>query len=291
MYMLHSHPTYLSVIAAMLGAFLILAPVEADAQERDRELPRLSPSAATSQVIGVTEVMITYGRPAVRERTIFGELVPYGEVWRTGADEATTISFSDDVEIEGEHVEEGIYALFTIPGEDEWSIILNEQPEQWGAYQYDEDGDVLNVSATPEPAEHQERLTFYFEDIDRTSGTLVLHWADVRVPIDLRVDTDAVLSERAEEAIEQEEWDALHGYAAHALQQEVMMDEARDWVQAWVAEEETFANLALKARILAWHGDYQAASDVVDRAIAAGEVEEASPDQLEELEQEAQEWH
>ena len=148
----------------------------AHAQERAGDNPRISPNAAVSQTIGTTVVSVTYGRPGVREREIFGDLVPLGEVWRTGADEATTITFSNDVTFEGEPVPAGTYSLFTIPQEEEATIVLNSVADQWGAYEYDESQDVLRVDVTPENVRHMEQLMFYFTDVSEEGGTLVIHW-------------------------------------------------------------------------------------------------------------------
>ncbi len=162
--------------------------VEAIAQERGNDEARVSPNAAVSQTIGTTEVRITYGRPSVNDRTIFAAdgLVPYGDVWRTGANEATTISFSSDVTVQGESLSAGTYSLYTIPGEESWTIIFNENANQWGT-EYDESGDVLRVEATPESAPQREMMMFYFTDISDTSGTCVLHWDETRVPFEISV--------------------------------------------------------------------------------------------------------
>lgn len=159
------------------------------AQERGNDEPRVSPNATVSQTIGTTEVQMTYGRPFVNDRTIFSEdgLVPYGDVWRTGANEATTISFSSDVTVQGEPLSAGTYSLYTIPGTDSWTIIFNENANQWGT-EYDESGDVLRVEATPESGPQVEMMMFYFENVTETSGTCVLHWNETRVPFEIEVD-------------------------------------------------------------------------------------------------------
>ena len=182
------HPHSNQLLTAMklrypLLALLLLIAMPALAQERANDEPRQSPNAAVSQTIGTTEVDVVYGRPSVRDRDIFGDLVPYGEVWRTGANEPTVISFSDDVTVEGEAVSAGTYALFTIPGEDAWTVILNSDTEQWGAMAYDEGKDVLRAEVTPMEGDDMEMMTITFEDVTDTQGTLVLHWDDVRVPV------------------------------------------------------------------------------------------------------------
>ncbi len=171
-------------VPVVLLLALLVAP--ASAQERGNDEPRVSPNAAVSQTIGTTEVRVTYGRPSVNDREIFGSLVPYDEVWRTGANEATTITFSSDVQVEGESLSAGTYSLFTMPGTDTWTLIFNSEANVWGT-SYDESNDVLRVQVEPESASMQEMVTFTFENVTDTSGTCVLHWADVRVPFEISV--------------------------------------------------------------------------------------------------------
>jgi len=111
--------------------------------------------------------------------------VPYDEVWRTGANEATTISFSSDVQVEGEPLSAGTYSLYTIPGEDTWTVIFNGIANQWGT-QYDASEDVLRIDVEPESAPMQEMMTFAFEDVSESTGTCVLHWAQTRVPFEIQ---------------------------------------------------------------------------------------------------------
>ncbi len=158
------------------------------AQERGNDEVRVSPNAAVSQTIGTTEVRLTYGRPSMNGRTIFADdgLVPYGEVWRTGANEATTISVASDVMIEGEPLSEGTYSLYTIPGPDTWTIIFNNTANQWGT-SYDESEDALRVEVSPKSAPTREMMTFLFTNVSETSGTCVLHWNETRVPFTIEV--------------------------------------------------------------------------------------------------------
>lgn len=161
-----------------------------NAQERDHERVWQSPSAVTGQTIGLTQVEVTYGRPAVRDRVIFGEdgLVPYGEVWRTGANESTAITFPDDVIIEGELLEAGVYSVYTVPGEKDWTIIFNEKLS-WGT-QYDEASDVLRVQVRSKKAHFVEQMMIYFEDVTPETGTMVIHWARVKVPVRIMPDRE-----------------------------------------------------------------------------------------------------
>lgn len=180
--------TFFRALGIALSVFLLVlaSAAPATAQERGNDEPRTSPNAAVSQTIGTTEVRLTYGRPHVNGRTVFGELVPYDEVWRTGANEATTFSVSSDVTIEGEPLSAGTYSLYTIPGTETWTIIFNNVANQWGT-SYDQGKDALRVEVTPESASSREMMTFLFENVTDTSGTCVLHWADVRVPFEIQV--------------------------------------------------------------------------------------------------------
>ncbi|MEX2597901.1 MAG: DUF2911 domain-containing protein [Salibacteraceae bacterium] len=155
-----------------LSLFIASASIMvADAQEKPK-----SPAQSTSATIDGVNVTITYNAPSVRGREIWGKLVPFNEVWRTGANEATTISFDKDVMIEGQALPSGSYALFTIPGEDEWTYIFNSEPKQWGAYKYDQSKDALRVKATPKTRAMQEQMAFVIED-----NKVMLHWEKLGV--------------------------------------------------------------------------------------------------------------
>ena len=177
------HSVYIKISLVAVMSFFISAT--ALAQERGNEEPRKSPNATVSQTIGTTDITITYGRPAVDDRTIFGDLVPYGEVWRTGANESTALVLSDDVAIEGKKLEAGTYSLYTIPGKDEWTIIINSKLS-WGT-QYDKSKDVLRFTTEPQKADFSERLLFYFEDVSQESATVILHWDTTKVPFTINI--------------------------------------------------------------------------------------------------------
>jgi len=166
-----------------LAAFFMAESVQA--QERTTDRLWESPNAAVEQQIGLTTISITYGRPSVNERTIFGDLVPYDDVWRTGANESTAITFSDDVLIEGEQLEAGTYSLYTVPGEDGWTIIINDILS-WGT-QYDQSGDILRVDVEAQEAPHMEQFMIYFQNVNSDEGELVLHWDETKVPLTISV--------------------------------------------------------------------------------------------------------
>jgi hypothetical protein len=129
-------------------------------------------------------VKVVYSRPFRNGREVFGELVPYGKVWRTGANENTEITFYQDATVAGKKVKKGTYSLFTIPGEKTWTIILNSDLDYWGAYSYNEKNDVLRVDVSPEKAEREvENFTIQFLGSDRKSASMVLAWDDIQVNI------------------------------------------------------------------------------------------------------------
>lgn len=141
-----------------------------------------SPAAKVEQKVGETMVTIDYHQPSMKGRAIFGGLVPYGKVWRTGANNATTIEFSKDVTINGKAVKAGKYALFTIPNENEWTIIINSEHDQWGAYKYNEKKDVTRFSAKPAEHNSTEKMTFSIDE----NGTVNLDWASTRVSFNIK---------------------------------------------------------------------------------------------------------
>jgi len=148
-------------------AFSLLLGLSLSAQEK-----RASPLLKESTEIKGTKISWQYGQPSKKGREIFGKLVPYGKIWRTGANEASVISFSKDVMIEGKKLAAGKYALFSIPGEDKWTIIFNTIWNQWGAYNYENDKDALRVKVSPNTAEESEKFTMTLSE----EGVMTLHW-------------------------------------------------------------------------------------------------------------------
>ncbi|MDH3403550.1 MAG: DUF2911 domain-containing protein [Acidobacteriota bacterium] len=164
------YPTYLMLIALLA---LVALPVLAG---RGDDANRKSKNGKTAGTIDEVEVTVEYGRPNVKDREIWGALVPYGKVWRTGADEATAITFGADVLVEGQALAAGTYGLFTIPGESEWTFIFNNVAEQWGAFDYSDAEDALRVDVTPQASEHVEAMDFAIE-----GSSVVLRWEKLAV--------------------------------------------------------------------------------------------------------------
>ena len=172
--MMHSRFT------ALLFSAFVLSALSSNAQDDKSKRP--SPPAEVSGTVEGTDITINYSRPSVKGRTIFGELEPYGKVWRTGANEATTFEVSTDVEVEGQPLPAGKYALFTIPTEDDWTVVFNKTADQWGAFNYDEAEDALRVEVTPEETDDlTEQLTFEIGD----DGEVTMRWANTAVSFDV----------------------------------------------------------------------------------------------------------
>jgi len=167
------------VIAILIAVALVLAPLWA---QRGDDAERLSKNGKAEGTIDGVEITVEFGRPSVKSRTIWGGLVPFDRIWRTGADEATTFTLSADASIEGQPLSAGVYSLFTIPGEAEWTVIFNTVSEQWGAFNYDENKDALRVTVSPQSADFTESLDFLIEGAD-----LILQWADLAVPVRISV--------------------------------------------------------------------------------------------------------
>lgn len=247
-------------------------------------LPRVSQRATVSQTVGFTDVTITYGRPSVHGRRIWGELIPYGIVWRTGANEATTIAFSKDVTIDRHVLPAGTYSMQTILSKAHWTLIFNKVSKQWGSFEYDPAQDALRIEVTPTPCPFTELLTFSIPRATAISADVVLQWERMSVRFTFETDTAAKVLTNARAAIASaaaEDWTTPLRAAEWAFDNDVAPAEARDWVDRSIAVRETYANLELKAKMLAKTGNTREAVSVARRAIAAARAAEPKVDPAE----------
>jgi len=221
------------------------------------EFPAPSPACALKQHVGLTDIEVDYSRPGVKGRDIFGGLIPYGQVWRTGANQATKVIFSTPVKLNGTEIPAGTYAFLTIPGKDEWTIVVNKGAEQWGAYKYDEKADIARIKATPIKSEKPiETFTIEFNDIRDDSSVMNLAWDKTVVPIKLEVDFADKLTSQIEAVMASD--DAKKPYFQAALfyyNHGKDLQKASKWVDAAIAEREAHYIVYLKAEILAKLGD------------------------------------
>jgi hypothetical protein len=162
---------------AALTLVMVSLPLAA---QRGDDADRASKNGSTVGKVDGVDIGVSYGRPQVKDREVWGALVPNGQVWRTGANEATTIEFSGDVMIEGEALLAGKYGLFTIPGESEWTVIFNKVPQQWGAFNYDANEDALRVTVEPGECEHVESMDFLID-----GSNVTVRWAETAVSFEV----------------------------------------------------------------------------------------------------------
>jgi hypothetical protein len=230
------------------------------AQTPKVDFPAASPACTRKQRVGLTDIEIVYSRPGVKGRTIFGGIVPYGQVWRTGANQATKITFSTPVKLNGADIPAGTYALFTIPGENEWTIIINKGAAQWGAFQYDEKADVARFKVTPiQLAEQIETFTIEFNRIRDESAVMNLVWDHTVVPIKLEIELTGKIVPQIEAAMASpdKKSDGFYFQAAtFYYNHDQDLNKALDWVNAGLADNPRIAYemLHLKAQILAKQG-------------------------------------
>jgi len=222
--------------------------------QNDLNLPDVSQAAEVKQRVALTDITVNYHRPLVNGRKIWGGVVPYGKVWRAGANENTTIEFSDPVSIEGKPLAKGTYGLHMIPNPDSWTVIFSKTNTGWGSYSYKQDEDALRVDVKPRPlAEMKDALEFEFEDLKPDSTAVTLKWDKLGVPFTVSIkDADQTLQNiRAQlKGRGQFTWQALDEAAQFCLTRKINLDEALQWADASIQNEERFDNLSTKADIL-----------------------------------------
>lgn len=259
----------------LIAAVVLLTASAALAQQGPRS-PRVSPKSSLFQTVGLTDVTINYNRPGVKGRQIWGSLVPYGDVWRTGANEATTIEFSEDVWINGNKLTKGLYSLHTIPGQSQWVVIFNSVAQQWGSYSYDAAKDALRVQVTPETAEHREWMSFEIPEMTTDTAKVVLRWEKIAVPFTI----DTKSTERTLAGFRnamQPDWRTPYMAADFAFNNKgaATDQDLSDWLNRSLSVQENTANLWLKARFLERQGKKAEAIQAAEAAIAKASPQQA----------------
>jgi hypothetical protein len=263
--------------AFALGASLSAqtpAPAQAPAAPKGPPAPQLtvpaaSPVSTLKQRVGLTDIEIVYARPGAKGRTMIGKVEPYGAVWRTGANNATTITFSTDVKLGGQPVPAGKYALFTIPTEKDWTVIINKGSAQWGAFAYKQEDDLVRFNVTPVKLnDHVETFEIGINDIRDGSATINLSWEKVRVPIKLEIDLNPIFAKidevMAGEGVRPNTYSQAAGfYLDHGRD----LTKALKWIEASVAAGANQTNVHLKAKILAKMGNKDAAIAAAKQSI------------------------
>lgn len=224
------------------------------AQSLVLDLPRQSQHALVSQRIGITDITINYHRPLVGDRKIWGTLVPYGQVWRAGANENTTITFSDPVTIEGQPLDKGTYGLHMIPTADQWTVIFSKNSTSWGAFTYNQAEDALRVTVKPQPSEMHKALTYDFDQVQPDSTVVELEWEQLAVPFKVSVDVHGIVEASAKKQLRnlsQYTWISWDEAATYFLTEKVNLDDALVYTNKSIEQEDRFDNEMTKSQVLA----------------------------------------
>ncbi len=255
------------------------------------KLPRASQHAVLTQTIGLTDMTIVYSRPGAKSRKVFGELVPFGQVWRTGANEATTINFSEPVTINGQKLAAGSYSLHTIPGADSWTLIFNSVDKQWGSFTYDQTKDALRVQAKPTTAPFTEWFTVEVPSLSTDQATVALRWETTQVAFVVGTDTTNSVLANLRAAIATatpDDWRTTMRAAQFAFENKVAGDSAAGWLEQSIKTNENINNLYLKARMTAAAGHRGEAIRIAQQAI--GKATDKDKDEVAEIQKNIDRW-
>ncbi len=249
--------TYKSISSLALGLTLLVGTASAQfkngSQPTELNIPRVSQHGSVQQTIGLSTVTINYHRPIAGDREIPGKVIPYGKVWRAGANENTTITFSDDATLEGKSIPAGTYGLHMLPDKDLWTIILSKNSTSWGSFSYDEKEDALRVTVKPGTGEQFDDLTYTFDDVKPDSAAATLRWGKVTVPFRVSFDVKAVVLKSIHNQLRNVGGFTWAGYdeaALWCLDNNYNLDEALKWEDTSIQNEDRFENWETKSRIL-----------------------------------------
>lgn len=262
------------VLGLLAGLSLLSGSAEAQfkngSQPTELNIPRVSQRASVTQRIGLTDITIAYHRPVVGGREIWGKTVPNGKVWRAGANENTTITFSDDVTVEGKPLAAGTYGLHMIPDANQWTIIFSKNSTSWGSFSYDEKEDALRVNVKPHAGEAFEQLTYTFDDVKPESAAATLRWEKLAVPFQIGVDVKAVVLRSIKNELRNVGGFTWAGYdeaANWCLDNNYNLEEALKWEDTSIQNESRFENWETKSRILGTMGRKEDADKALTTAI------------------------
>lgn len=254
----------------MLAATLTLAPTSSTAQAPPLVLPKQSPRASIGQTIGLTSIAITYDRPAINGREIWGHLVPFDTVWRAGANENTVISFTSPVKVGGKTLEAGRYGLHMIPTKTDWTVIFSREANAWGSFSYDSAEDALRITTTPVAGDMHERLAYTFDDPTDSTVVATLRWEKLAVPFAIAVDSRAVVVDSLRQQLRglaRFSWQPWSQAAAWCAANHVNLEEAVAWADHSIGLNENFTNLRVKAALLDQRGDKPGAAAAAQRSL------------------------
>jgi DUF2911 family protein len=241
------------ILCALLCLGLMLEVTPAFAQSALMNLPRPSQHSVLMQRVGITDITVNYSRPLVNGRKIWGNLVPYGQVWRAGANENTTVKFPDPVTIEGQSLPAGTYGLHMIPTENDWTVIFSKAYTSWGSFTYKQEEDALRVTVKPQATDMHEALTYDFDDVKPDAAVLTMRWEKIAVPVHIGVNTHEVVANNLRSQLRglpQYTWDGWDDSANYLLAEKYDYDDALKYANKSLEVETRYENLLTKSKAL-----------------------------------------
>jgi tetratricopeptide (TPR) repeat protein len=283
-------------IRLVLSIIGMLAAAAANSQNpTDITMPRTaSPAATVKQTIGISTVTVSYSRPSVKGREVWGKLAHYGMVrqpfgakneasWRAGANENTVIKFSHPAKVEGQMVPAGSYGLFFVVNQDNTSeLILSKEYRSWGSFFYDASQDQLRVKIQTRAIPHVELLTYDFINLTKNKAELVLNWERKQFPVVIEFDVDGIVMANAAEELKSVigfNWQGYSSAATYALQNKINQEQALVWIDNAIARSKVFATLSIKSGLLKQTGKEAEAEKIMAEAIALPNITEGELNQ------------
>jgi hypothetical protein len=261
-------------LLAVLSAVLLIASFTlaqtATSETLMLNLPRASQHALVSQRIGTTDIAINYHRPLANGRQVWGKLVPYGQVWRAGANENTTITFTDPVTVEGQPLDKGTYGLHMIPGQDQWTVIFSKNSTAWGSFTYKQEEDALRVTVKPQATDAHDALAYDFDEVKPDSTVVTMRWDKVAVPFKVHINVNDIVTNNIHtqlHGLNQYYWDSWDDAAGYFLANKINLDEALKDEDQSIQVEERYDNLMNKSKILEALGRMQDAATFRTKAL------------------------
>ena len=238
----------------VLSALVLCAyPFRMKGQYSQLDLPRESQAGATFQRIGTTDLSVHYSRPSMKGRVIWGEVVPYDQIWRAGANENTTFTCTDDITVEGKALPAGTYGLHMIPTKSAWTVIFSKDHTAWGSFFYKKEMDALRVDVTPHAGPKTEQVTYEFADVTKDGTTMTLRWAELEVPVKVGVDVHKEVLAYLDanlHGLKSFQWEVWYEAAHYCHEQKMEPEKAMKWVDMSIARGANFENQTLKAKLL-----------------------------------------
>jgi hypothetical protein len=253
-----------------LVAALVTAVASPGLAQVQLTVPQPSPAASVSQRVGITDITVTYHRPAVNNRAVWGTLVPHDQVWRAGANENTVITFSTEVSVGGHVLPAGSYGLHMIPTAADWTVIFNKESHAWGSFFYDQKEDAARVTVTPRASGFEERLSYTLDEPTDRSVVATLHWEKLAVPVRIEVSTPAVVAASLRTQLRGPAgftWQGFAQAAAWCARNEVNLDEAQAWADRAIVLNENFQTLRARALVAEKKGDAQMAEQLRGKSL------------------------